>query len=125
MYAMKGVLNLQFREAFIAALQRLYMDERFFARSCREMANHETTSERHNLLMQLALRADRNALGCGMLLYRLGCPIRSGSHRAHGQRSSQPVVRPLGCSILADMERIESADFHRLLRLCSAQRQWV
>jgi len=35
MFSMKGVLNYQFKTAFIATLQEMYRDEQFIARSYR------------------------------------------------------------------------------------------
>jgi len=125
MYSMKGVLNLQLRDALPAALRQMYRDEKWIANSCRELADQEGKAEQHDLLMMLAKRAERNAVRCGVLLYRIGSPIRPNSLRARGQQTSRPRGRLAGRSAMEEMERLENADFRRLFRLCSAQRRWV
>jgi len=122
MFSMKGVLNLQLRDAFIAALQRLYKDERFIERSCRDLASREEQSGRQDLLMRLAWQANRKALVCGVLLSRIGCPVGLIGHKSQPKWAG---MQPSGHTALIKMERLERADFHRLYGICSVQSRWV
>ena len=124
MYAMKGLLNSQFRTAFIAALQRLYQDERFIAQTYRELASQEQENERRILLTRLARIADLKKDKCGNLLRRLGAFIPLDS-RYGWKRRPYPLGQEKGGLQVGQLERIEHSDFGKLAALCCAQRRWV
>jgi hypothetical protein len=125
MYSMKGVLNSQFKTAFIATLQKTYRDERFIARFYWELADHEQENNRCTLLTWLANLAEHKKAYCALLLHRLGAviPVDNQSagnkhpYRLDTQKGNTPVVRQL--------ERWERSDFSKLIALCNAQRRWV
>jgi hypothetical protein len=125
MYSMKGVLNYQFKTAFIAILQQVYRDEWFIARSYRELAGHEQEIERRFLLTWLASLADRKKDNCAILLHRLGAFIPLENQSGWKRNPYGLGLQKGNLRVVGQLERMERSDFGKLVALCCAQRRWV
>ena len=125
MYSMKGVLNYQFRAAFIATLQKTCRDERFVGKFYRELASKEQDIARSTLLTWLAKQADQKRIYCALLLHRLGAVIpvddrSAGDKSLYGFDSRKGAIH-----FVRKLERLERSDFGKLIALCNAQKRWV
>jgi hypothetical protein len=125
MYSMKGVLNYQYKTAFIRALQKTYRDERLIAGFYTDLVNREEEYDRRTALKRLAKLADQKKLYIALLLYRLGAAIPLDNQTIRGKFSVWLDAQKDFIFISTRLDRLERSDFGKLVALCDAQRRWV